>query len=72
MRLKEFYTDKEMREEVYAFLVKFLELKAIEKVFDRENTDGVAEAKEMIDGAFEQLDAEFSPKAKKRDLNNAI
>jgi hypothetical protein len=72
MRLKEFYQDKEMREEVKAFITKFLELKAIEKIYDREDTMAIADAKEIIDGAFEQLEVEFAPKPKKRDLNNAI
>jgi len=72
MRLKEFYQDKELREEVKAYFIKFLELKAIEKVFDRQATGDIAEAKDLIDGAFEQLDYEFAAKPKKKDLNNAI
>lgn len=72
MRLKEFYQDKELLNEFKAYLDRFIELKAIEKVFEREDTLAVADAKEMIDGAFEQLEVEFAPKPKKRNLNNAI
>lgn len=72
MRLKEFYQDKELKKELLDYFIKFLELKAIEKVFDREPTGDIAEAKDLIDGAFEQLEVEFAPKPKKRNLNNAI
>ncbi len=72
MKIKEFYHDKEMRNDVYKYFMTFLEMKAVEKVFEREETIAIAEAKDMIDGAFEQMDAEFAPKPKKRDLNNAI
>lgn len=72
MHLKEFYQDKELVKEFKDYLDRFIELKAIEKVFGREDTLAVADAKEMIDGAFEQLEVEFAPKPKKRDFNNAI
>lgn len=72
MRLKEFYQDKELSAEVKAYFTKFLELKALEKVFERQDTSAIAEAKDILDGVFEQMDAEFAPPPKKRDLRNAI
>jgi len=72
MHLKQFYEDKELLNEVKDYFIKFIELKTIENVFDRKDVSGLADAKDYIDGAFEQLDVEFASKPKKKDLNNAI
>lgn len=62
--LEEFYRDEGMRKNVHSFLVDFLEKEAIKKVFDREDVAGVAEAKSVIDKAFEEMETLFSPKPK--------
>lgn len=63
--LRNFYMDEELRNEVQNYLNTYLKEKAIEKVFNREDTSAIAEAKEMIDGAFENLSVLFPKKAKK-------
>lgn len=61
--LQEFYKDTATRDNVKAYLQDFLEKRALEKVFGREEVAGVAEAKETIDAAFDNLAEIFEPKA---------
>jgi hypothetical protein len=65
-----FYKDKEGRENVYNYLVEFLEKTAIKKTFAKEDTMAVAEAKEIIDEAFKNLEVMFEPKPKKKEIKN--
>lgn len=68
--LKEFYQDVETRNNVYEYLVQFLSEQAIKKVFAKEDVSAVAEAKEMIDLAFENMDLIFQGKLKEKELKN--
>ena len=54
--LLQFYNDKDTKENVYNYLIQELEKEAIRKAFAKEDTSGVAEAKELIDKAFENLE----------------
>jgi len=65
-----FYKDKEGRENVYNYLVDFLEKTAIKKTFEKKDTLAVAEAKEIIDEAFKNLEVMFEPKPKKKEIIN--
>lgn len=65
--LEEFYRNEAMREDVHTFLLKYLEQRAVEKVFDRQDTSAIAEAREMIDGAFVLLGEAFAPNVKKKE-----
>ena len=65
-----FYKDKEGRENVYNYIVDFLEKTAIKKTFAKEDTMAVAEAKEIIDEAFKNLEVMFEPKPKKKEIKN--
>lgn len=70
--LQEFYQDKHTRENVHSYLIDFLKEEAIRKVFDKEDVSAVAEAKEMIDRAFENMDIIFKPKLEtKEQINEA-
>lgn len=61
-----------MRVNVHGYLIAFLREEAIKKVFDKEDTSAVAEAKEVIDKAFEEMDYMFQSKPKKKpELNEA-
>lgn len=70
--LLEFYQDTDTKNNVHSYLVDFLKEEAVRKVFDRENVESVAEAKEMIDKAFENMDVIFKPKQEnKPQINEA-
>lgn len=68
--LRMFYNDKNTKEEVHAYLVDFLKEEGVRKLFDKEDTAGVAEAKEMIDKAFDNLEVLFASKSAPKNINN--
>jgi hypothetical protein len=74
--LTEFNNDKELRNAVHEYLVEYMKEEAVRTLFDRENTetymnpDTIADAKELVDKAFENLDVIYNPQAKKRSLRN--
>lgn len=68
--LKEFYTNESMRNDVKNYLIDFLKIQAIDKTFKREDTSAIAEAKEIIDKAFEELEVLFSPKVAEKENRN--
>ena len=68
--LQDFYLNEGMREEVRTYLQQFLEEKALEKVFAKEDTMAMAEAREVIDGAFSNLEVLFPKKEEpKKQIN---
>lgn len=68
--LKDFYLNESMRNEVKTYLIDFLKVQAIAKAFAREDTSSVAEAKEVLDKAFENLDILFLPKSEVKEVKN--
>jgi len=68
--LSEFYRDAATKDNVHAYLVEFLQQEAVKKVFNREDTSAVAEAKEMIDAAFNEMDYLFGGKVEKKEQVN--
>lgn len=68
--LKDFYLNEVMRNDVKTYLLDFLKVQAIEKTFNREPTLHIAEAKEVLDKAFENLDILFSPQVKEKEIIN--
>lgn len=70
MTLHEFYNDKEIREAVYNYLTQFLTEQAVKKVFNKEDTSAIGEAKELVDKAFDNLDILFRPKRKRKEPVN--
>lgn len=68
--LHDFYLNEGMREEVRQYLLKFLTEKAIEKVFAQEDTKAIAEAKEVIDEAFNNLEIIFQKKLESKEIKN--
>lgn len=68
--LLEFYNDKDTKNNVHEYLVMFLKEEATRKVFAKEDVSAVAEAKEMIDKAFEHMDVMFSKKVDNKPPKN--
>jgi hypothetical protein len=70
--LKDFFLNEVMRNDVKTYLIDFLKEQAIEKTFNKENTEHIAEAKEVLDKAFENLEVLFAPKSEgKEQINEA-
>ena len=68
--LKDFFLNEVMRNDVKTYLIDFLKVQAIEKAFNKEDTSAVAEAKEVLDKAFENLEVLFSPQVKEKEQVN--
>jgi len=59
-----------MKNNVFEYLNEFLEKEAVKKVFNKEDTNGVADAKDCIDKAFENLEILFQPISEVREIKN--
>ena len=68
--LREFYNDKDTKENVYNYLIDYLEKETVKRTFDREDVSGMADAKEIISKAFDNMDLLFNSKAKKKEQVN--
>lgn len=68
--LQEFWNDKDTKNNVQEYLINYLKEEAVRKLFDKEDVSAVAEAKEMIDKAFTNMDLLFEPKAKQKEQVN--
>ena len=64
-----FYKNTHEREAVREYLTNTLKELAIEKTFSGKDTVGIQEAKETIDRAFENLEAEFGEKEDPKPQN---
>ena len=58
-KLKEFYNDTAMKEEVKAFMVSQLKDMAVERVFEDKPIVGLYETNELIDKMFLTLDQKY-------------
>ena len=68
--LQQFYNDKDTKENVYNYLIDYLEKEAVKRVFEREDVSAIADAKEVIDKAFDNLEVLFNKKAEKKESIN--
>jgi len=68
--LSKFYADFQVKAEVKAYLIQYLEKLAVEKAFSGESTVGIMEAKDIIDSAFKNLDRQFEEKTRKVPQSN--
>lgn len=68
--LKDFFLNESLRNEVKTYLIDFLKAQAIEKTFNHQPTEHIAEAKECIDGAFEHLEVLFASQPEAKEVKN--
>ena len=66
----EFYQDTTTKDNVHSYLIDFLKEEGIRKLFAKEDVSAVAEAKEMIDKAFENMDVIFKKKEEGKPIIN--
>jgi hypothetical protein len=70
--LTEFYQDKDTRENVREYLLQFYKEEAVRMLMNREDAVALADATELLNKAFENMDILFSPKSEgKKIINNA-
>lgn len=68
--LQEFYNDKETKDNVKNYLIEFLKEEGSKKMFNKEDVSGFADAKEVIEKAFDNMEYMFSPKQKEKIIIN--
>lgn len=66
----EFYQDTTTKDNVHCYLIDFLKEEGIRKLFAKEDVSAVAEAKDMIDKAFENMDVIFKKKEEAKPIIN--
>lgn len=69
--LKEIAQDKVLLAEIEKFFIDHLDQLALEKVYKKEDTHGIADAAIAIKNGFEQLEALFKNDIKKPPINLA-
>lgn len=68
--VNQFYNSP-MRDDVRAFIMDVLKEETQKKVFARLDVSGIADAKEILDKAFQLMAVEFEPKKKQEHVNEA-
>jgi len=68
--IEQFYLQNALKDEVQTYIHKHLEKLAIKKVFSKEDTTAIAEAKEIIDSAFDQINEDYK-RINLKDTTNA-
>lgn len=68
--LQEFYNETETRDNVKNYLLDFLKEEGSKKMFNKEDVTGYADAKEIIEKAFDNLEYLFASKPKEKVIVN--
>lgn len=66
-----FYTNTVLREEVRQYIEDCFKKEAVDKVFAREDVAHIADAMDLLNKAFSQMEADFGAKKESNNLNNA-
>ena len=62
--LNQFTNDVKMRDEVKGFIDAFIDTEAVKRIYAREDVSAIADAKELIDLAFDDLIKTYAAKVK--------
>ncbi len=68
--IQEFYKDVQTRDNVKEFLLQHLTEEMVKVGFEKGDTKPIAEAKEIIDGAFEKMETLFRGKIEHKSIEN--
>ena len=68
--LSRFNGDEQTKAELIAYLHDFIAEEGVRRMFARESVEHIADAKELIDGAFEQLSIDYGIKNKTKETTN--
>lgn len=57
--VQDFYSNQPLREAVRAYLEESFRVEAVDKVFKREDVSHIADAKDLLDASFNNMEQEF-------------
>lgn len=65
--LIEFYQETDTKNNVHEYLLQFFKEEAVRRLMNREDAIALADATDMLNKAFENMDILFSPKVKEKE-----
>ena len=68
--LIEFYQDTDTKNNVHNYLVEFFKEEAVRRLVNREDAVALADAIDLTDKAFENMELLFSPKSEGKEIKN--
>ena len=68
--LIEFYQDTDTKNNVHEYLVQFFKEEAVRRLMNREDAVALADAVELTDKAFENMETLFAPKSEGKKIKN--
>lgn len=71
-KLKEFYSDKAMMDAVAQFVAAQLNEMAVERVFKKEDTAGLPDARDAIKRMFATLKDRYEPRKERQSQNRSV
>lgn len=69
--LNRFYQDENLREDVKTFFLEELNKLALERVYNNKETRGIADAKEIIEKSFIELQERYGKRKKVEVINQS-
>lgn len=69
--MRDFATNKALREMVKEYILNVFREQAVEKVFSREDVTHIADAAELVEAAFVKMEVEFTPQKDTIKINEA-
>lgn len=69
-QLRQFNGDFETKKQLITFIHDYIQSETIKRVYERKDVSGIADAKELIDGAFNALEEMYGLKEKPPVLIN--
>lgn len=69
--LNRFYQDENLREDVKTFFLEELDRVALERVYENKETKGIADAKEVIEKSFVELQERYGKRKKVEVINHS-
>lgn len=68
--LIEFYQDQDTRDNVKQYLLEFFKEEAVRRLMNREDAVALADASELVEQAFENMELLFASKSESKETKN--
>lgn len=65
--LSEFYKDTDTKDNVHEYLLEFYKEEAVKRLLNREDAIALADATDLLNKAFENMDSLFTPKVERKE-----
>lgn len=69
--IQDFYRNKVLREEVKQYIDTYIQQETIAMVFERKDVSHIADAKDLIDKVFSQMEVDYGIPKKNNTINEA-